>query len=566
MNHSINEILENMLPSLQYFANKKIFSKQEVSMIVKKRKQTEYKVRGLNATPETFCGCIQFEIKLEKLRRKRRKRLGIEKTQKEDHAIVSRIHHLFQRGLRKYSNDLTLWWFYFDFCSQSRSGSALSRAFTRCLQLHPHAEIVWLRAANWEFFSNGDILGARKLLQRAIELNSSSCLLWKGYFKLELKNVQKMRARAKVLNVSDKMRMEETPNKLIDEALYAQEIFKLAVKQVKNNPQFLTELSSLIPSVEYYPELMKTAYQTIRSLIIVPEVSGFVFNWLYKYHLQDNQSETKAWLKCFDDVEETSPPESREALIPLIWDHLQRCEDKEPSQYLLKKLTKYIGEVESPTLETVTMLLQINFCLGSDEEQTIARLEEHRSRFSKNIQWWLLLIDLLRLHGDDEKLEKTIWQATMSCGNHPKLLLCIADIAETKGFEEANRDYRKLVAKAMKDEAIHRRYFLWTLRTHKDTLDDVIHFLTTNACVSAETFSFFASKCSDSSLDPSVATKLLNQSCAIYGAKNPDVWLNLLKQLHAVGMLAQVPDVFLRAMAILEEPSVFLSTALQYRV
>merc|ERR1719499_2581353 len=121
MNHTINEILENMLPSLEYFERKKVLSRKEVKSIVKKRKETEYKVRGLNASTETFCECIRYEIKLEKLRRKRRKRLGIEKIEKHDHAIVSRIHHLFVRGIRKFGNDLGMWWFYFDFCAQSRS-------------------------------------------------------------------------------------------------------------------------------------------------------------------------------------------------------------------------------------------------------------------------------------------------------------------------------------------------------------------------------------------------------------------------------------------------------------
>ena len=44
--------------------------------------------------------------------------------------------------------------------------SFLDAVSLRCLQLHPNADEVWLRAANWEFFQNGNIIGARKLLQR----------------------------------------------------------------------------------------------------------------------------------------------------------------------------------------------------------------------------------------------------------------------------------------------------------------------------------------------------------------------------------------------------------------
>jgi len=553
-----------MLPSLEYFEDKNIFSQKEVKTIVKKRKDTEYKLRGLNASPETFCECISYELKLEKLRRKRRKRLGIEKIQRGDHAIVSRIHHLFVRGLRKYGNDLSLWWYYFDFCSQSRSGSALSRAFTRCLQLHPLADNVWLRTANWEFFFNGDILGARKLLQRGLELNPSSCLLWKGFFKLEVKNVQKMRARAKVLKVSDKVNMEESTNKLIDEALIPQEIFKLALKQIPNNPQFLADLADLIPPVEYYPQLMKTAYQGICSLMEKPDVSGFVLKWLYSYHYQDKQSESEAWQKCFLDLNQCTL-EFRKALVPELWSRLQSCEEEKAFKIVLKKLAEYIDGDEAPSLDTVAISLKINYLLSGDVKLTIAKLEEYKHLYKNDVQWWLLLVDLIRIQDDAEDYEKALWQAMLACGNDIRLLLCVADHAETKGYKEANQDFRKLTAKAMKNSTIHRRYFLWTLRNHPSSIDEVIYFLTTNACVSAETFCFFARECKNADLDAFLATKLLNQSCAIYGAKDPQCWLDLLKHLHDTGMMSEIPDVFRRAMAILENPAEFLNNATRYR-
>jgi len=491
MNHSINEILENMLPSLQYFERKKIFSRQEVKRIIQKRKETEYKLRGLNASPETFSESTKYEIKLEKLRRKRRKRLGIDKIQKEDHAIKSRIHHIFVRGIRKYGNDLSLWWFYFDFCSQSKSGSALSRAFTRCLQLHPHAENVWLRAANWEFFFNGDILGSRKLLQRALEMNSSSCLLWKAFFKLEIKNVQKMRARNKVLNVSDKINTDEALNKLVEEALVPQEIFKLAIKQIPNNPQFLADLASLIPSVEYYPQLMKTAYECIRSLMGRAEVAGFVLGWIYSYHFQDTQSEIESWTKTLQDIETSSTPKSRRALIPEIWTRLQKCENQQVFKLLLKKIAEFIDVEEKPALEIVEISVQVHFLLTGEIEQTISKLEEFKPLFQNNVQWWLLMIDLLRKKDDSDEFEKALWKAMLECGNDERLLLCLADHAETKGFAETNREYKKLIAKAIKKEIIHKRYFLWALRNHADHVTEVLQFLGTNSCMSAQTSSFF---------------------------------------------------------------------------
>eukprot|EP00494_Astrolonche_serrata_P030896 UN31164 len=227
-----------MIPDFNDLIEKNIFSETEIRSIIKKRREVEFKLRGLDCAVETFLGAIVYEQKLEKLRRKRKKRLGIEKRCDSDSAVISRLHHLFQRGLRKYSTNLQFWWFYFDFAIAAYSKTTLSRAFTRCLELHPQCCEVWLRAANWEFMDNSNIIDARKLLHRGLELNTNNPLLWLGLVKLELSHMRKQKERRIILGQENEPLTKK--EQLIHEGILVQEIIKKAFQHVPEEIEFAT--------------------------------------------------------------------------------------------------------------------------------------------------------------------------------------------------------------------------------------------------------------------------------------------------------------------------------------
>jgi hypothetical protein len=59
------------------------------------------------------------------------------------------------------NSDISLWLRLIDFCLASKATRALARVFPRCLQLNPKAVSVWIKAAAWEFESNGNIDGRK---------------------------------------------------------------------------------------------------------------------------------------------------------------------------------------------------------------------------------------------------------------------------------------------------------------------------------------------------------------------------------------------------------------------
>ncbi|KAI9019060.1 hypothetical protein DFJ74DRAFT_675930 [Hyaloraphidium curvatum] len=208
--------LEAMLPELDDLLQKGLFTKTEIKAIVKKRKEHEFALaRRISKKPD-FLRYIDYETNLEQLRKKRKERILAalaatdERTGKKkerpqwkgsvsDHSIRQRIHFIFARALKKFPGDVDLWVQYLDWAESVGANKALGRAYARAVQLHPAKPVFWVKAAMWELESNTNISAARVLLQRAIRMNPELHELWHEYFKLELRFLDKIRARREIL-------------------------------------------------------------------------------------------------------------------------------------------------------------------------------------------------------------------------------------------------------------------------------------------------------------------------------------------------------------------------------
>ncbi len=94
---------------------------------------------------------IEYECKLEELRKHRRKALELADSKKTlaDYAIVRRVHFIFERATRKFRSDLSLWTRWLEFCRDSSSSKQLSKVATKAVQVHPTAAGLWVYAAAW---------------------------------------------------------------------------------------------------------------------------------------------------------------------------------------------------------------------------------------------------------------------------------------------------------------------------------------------------------------------------------------------------------------------------------
>ncbi|ORZ41715.1 U3 small nucleolar RNA-associated protein 6-domain-containing protein, partial [Catenaria anguillulae PL171] len=172
----------------------------EIKAIVKQRTDYEYALKRRGAVLNDFLKYIQYEWQLEKIRRKRVARLGHSyKPSMCDYAGVKRLHNLFNRAVFKFPGDVDLWLQYINMAKKWKSYKRLGSIFARAIQLHPRHAGLWILAAAWEFEAQANTGSARKLMQRAVQLNREKQELWIEWFKMECMFVTKIRARTEML-------------------------------------------------------------------------------------------------------------------------------------------------------------------------------------------------------------------------------------------------------------------------------------------------------------------------------------------------------------------------------
>ncbi|RHZ48477.1 snoRNA-binding rRNA-processing protein UTP6 [Aspergillus thermomutatus] len=198
--------LEQSVPELKEFEKKKIFSKDEITSIVKRRSDFEHKLNARGAQPSDFVRYAEYEMNLDTLRRKRVKRLGIRSA---GHSGQRRIFFILDRATRKFHGDLGLWIQYIEYARQQKAYKKLSTIFTNALRLHPTSVDLWIYAAQYNLDDHADMTMSRSYMQRGLRFCKSSRKLWLHYAKLELIYIAKLVARQRILGLDQKT---ETPN------------------------------------------------------------------------------------------------------------------------------------------------------------------------------------------------------------------------------------------------------------------------------------------------------------------------------------------------------------------
>ena len=176
----------------------------EIRHIVARRRDFESKIARKAPALDDFLRYADYEKRLDRLRRRRKHRLGIRSNNGvSDHAGRRHIHFIYERMLRHFPHDVTLWMRYIGEALRSGSGRVLGRVFVRAIQYHPTEPALWLRAAHWEWRHNRNAEAARTLLQRALRILTTSADLWCEYVAFELKQVEVVRERRAVLGSAE---------------------------------------------------------------------------------------------------------------------------------------------------------------------------------------------------------------------------------------------------------------------------------------------------------------------------------------------------------------------------
>ncbi|KAK4360423.1 hypothetical protein RND71_019375 [Anisodus tanguticus] len=192
--------MERMLPELDDLEKHALFSRHEISEIVKQRRKFEYRLKRPSPLKQDFLAYIDYEKTLDSLRLLRKKKTGHRKLKKSlsDYAGVSRIIQIYRLATSRFKGDIELWFHYLEFCRERRNGR-MKKALAQAIRFHPKVPGVWIYAAAWEFDNNLNAAAARALMHSGLRACPTSENLWVEYLRMELTYLNKLKARKVVL-------------------------------------------------------------------------------------------------------------------------------------------------------------------------------------------------------------------------------------------------------------------------------------------------------------------------------------------------------------------------------
>ncbi|KAH3673065.1 hypothetical protein WICMUC_003898 [Wickerhamomyces mucosus] len=209
--------LEQTVPELEDLQNKGLFTKQEITQIMRRRTDFEHRLNSRGSKVRDYLQYVEFESNLEKLRKKRYTRLskvGLINTKPSisDWANERRILFIYDRSIQKFPNDFLLWENYLNFAKKQKLFKKIYKIYNQLLQLHPTHVPSWLNAAQFEYEVIGSAKNARILFQRALRFNKDSKKLWLNYTIFELSYITKLLNRRKILGLVTESQQIEHEN------------------------------------------------------------------------------------------------------------------------------------------------------------------------------------------------------------------------------------------------------------------------------------------------------------------------------------------------------------------
>ncbi|XP_058193960.1 uncharacterized protein LOC131310779 [Rhododendron vialii] len=199
--------LERMVQELDDLESRGLFSRAEISEIVKQRRKFEYRLKRPSPLKQDYLAYIDYETRLDELRLLRRKaaaremrRKGNRKLKKSvsDFAGVARIVEIYRLATNRFKGDVELWLRYLEYCRERRNGR-MKKVLADVIRFHPKVPGIWIYAAAWEFDQNLNAAAARALMQSGLRACPTSEDLWVEYLRMELTYLNKLKARKVIL-------------------------------------------------------------------------------------------------------------------------------------------------------------------------------------------------------------------------------------------------------------------------------------------------------------------------------------------------------------------------------
>lgn len=214
--------IEKTVEDLNLLVDFGLFSKSNARDILKKRKDFEYILQRRTKTKLDYLKYIKFEVNLleaiEKYKnsviKKHYQQKGSDEADELERRILllqakklndiirsssAHITSLFRKLTANFPFDKKLWLAYIDFAKSRRWNSRVTSLYWTLLRRCSDNHEIWIAAASHEIETNKAYDTARGLYLRALRHHPKVCQVWIEYFKMELKFMQLVDQRCRII-------------------------------------------------------------------------------------------------------------------------------------------------------------------------------------------------------------------------------------------------------------------------------------------------------------------------------------------------------------------------------
>ncbi|KAK2961316.1 putative U3 small nucleolar RNA-associated protein 6 like protein [Blattamonas nauphoetae] len=191
MTNRTRSFREESAEEIAELKKKGILSQDEIKVLLDNRDRYYLNIGKHAPKVEEFQHFVDYERKLLQLVRSRKVSRGV-LSLKAEYSIVSRIHSIQERAIRKSPYDIALWVKYAQFCLEEGAETVLQRLFGTALSKNPQSIALFRLAALFSMEKKNNVFLARTLLQNGLRINVANRILFETFFAIELDHYEKI--------------------------------------------------------------------------------------------------------------------------------------------------------------------------------------------------------------------------------------------------------------------------------------------------------------------------------------------------------------------------------------
>jgi hypothetical protein len=240
-----------------------VLSRAELKKLTKRIFRFEDKLgRTRVGTAEAILEYIQYIRYLEFQHHRRVKSAGIISVSPFKRFTLN----IFRHGIARFPTDSNLWLLFLSYGASQGVRRVVSHSLTQALRLNPTSAGLWAYAASWEFAKEGNPFGARLILQRGLRNCPDARELWREYFNLELKYVDKIKSRNATLNPEPQggeTRTQNSTSLTVHDGAFAASVYEAAKSRCCGDFRFLLHFLLAVSTLTWAMKLQRHIYKDL---------------------------------------------------------------------------------------------------------------------------------------------------------------------------------------------------------------------------------------------------------------------------------------------------------------